>query len=75
MVNRKQYMNRILVNSSNIKSIGYDSGSLEVEFHSGGIYQYRNVPEPIYNAFMRASSKGSFFDQNIKDKYLTTKIR
>ena len=31
--------------SSNLKSIGYDSASciLEIEFHSGGIYQYSQV--------------------------------
>ena len=32
------------VSSSNIRSIGYDSMSstLEIEFHSGGVYQYFN---------------------------------
>ena len=40
-------MNRKPVRSSNISSIGYDSESktLEIEFHSGGVYQYFNVPE------------------------------
>lgn len=36
------------VSSSNIRSIGYDSKSntLEIEFHSGGVYQYFGVLSP-----------------------------
>lgn len=70
-------MNRQPVSSSNIRSIGYDSKSqtLEIEFHSSGIYQYFNVPESIYNALMSASSHGSYFHRHIKDQYQLTKIR
>ena len=65
------------VSSSNICSIGYDAKSqtLEMEFHSGGIYQYFNVPESIYNALMSASSHGSYFHRHIEDRYRWTKIR
>lgn len=44
-------MNRILVQSSNILSIGYDSAGqmLEIEFVGGGIYQYGGVPPAIHN--------------------------
>lgn len=64
------------VSSSNISSIGYDpeSRSLEIEFHSGGVYQYFNVPESVYNALMSASSHGSYFHHHIKDQYRWTKI-
>ena len=70
-------MNRQDVSSSNIRSIGYDSESqtLEIEFHSGGIYQYFSVPESTYNALMSASSHGSFFSRNIKDRFRWDKIR
>lgn len=61
-------MNRQLVSSSNIASIGYDPDvqTLEIQFHKGGIYQYYNVPVSIYNALMSASSHGTYFDQHIK---------
>lgn len=61
-------MNRISVVSSNIKSMGYEATSsvLEVEFHSGGIYQYGNVSKNIYDSFLRSASKGSFYDQYIR---------
>lgn len=65
------------INSSNIRSIGYDSESqtMEIEFHTDGIYQYFNVPESIHNALMSASSHGSFFHHHIKDRYKWRKIR
>lgn len=67
-------MQRHPVESSNIRSIGYDSdeGLLEVEFHSGGVYQYREVPENVFQRFLCASSKGRFFHQNIKGRYSTS---
>jgi len=54
-------MKRATVVSSNIVSVGYDAPSetLEVEFMSGSIYQYYNVPQAIYDAFLRAISPGS----------------
>jgi hypothetical protein len=70
-------MIRQSVSSSNICLIGYDAKSqtLEIEFHSDGIYQYFNVPEFIYSALMSASSHGSYFHRCIEDRYQWTKIQ
>jgi hypothetical protein len=53
---------RQLVDSTNVVSIGYDpeSRTLEVEYGWGGIYQYRDVPPNIWDAFRSAPSKGAF---------------
>lgn len=61
-------MNRQSVESSNIASIGYDAENeiLEIEFNQGGIYQYFDVPENVYEELMSASSHGQYFDRNIK---------
>lgn len=61
-------MERKRVSSSNLAAIGYDpqTKTLEIEFLNGGLYQYINVPESIYNGLMAASSHGSYFDQYIK---------
>lgn len=61
-------MERISVQSSNLASVGYDSAShtLEIEFHHGGVYQYFNVPESVYDGLMSASSHGQYFDRNVK---------
>lgn len=72
-----QFMNRKNVTSSNLLSVGYDTKSkiLEIEFHSGGIYQYFEVPKSEFDALMAASSHGSYFYQNIRNQYRTEKIQ
>lgn len=61
-------MERQHVSSSNLKSVGYnpETKTLEVEFLNGGLYQYYNIPESIYNGLMAASSHGSYFNQYVK---------
>lgn len=71
-------MNRKPVSSSNIASVGYDNGTqtLEVEFHNGSVYQYRNVPSGIYQGLMGAPSHGEYFDAYVKKGgYSYTRIR
>ena len=57
--------------SSNIRSIGYDGANqvLEIEFHSGGVYQYYSVPASVYNALMQAPSHGQYFHRHIRGVY------
>lgn len=57
------------VNSSDIRSVGYFGNTLEVEFRSGGIYQYFNVPQSVYFELMSAPSHGRYFHSNIRDCY------
>tara|TARA_B100000809_G_scaffold261085_1_gene309268 strand:- start:129 stop:341 length:213 start_codon:yes stop_codon:yes gene_type:complete len=61
-------MKRENVQSSNLVSVGYDSSkqTLEVQFKSGGIYQYFNVTSDIYEGLMSAGSHGQYFDRRIK---------
>lgn len=69
-------MNREAVDSSNLKSVGYDpdSRTLEVEFHHGGIYQYYGVPDQVYESLMSSGSHGRFLAQRIKGVYGYSKI-
>lgn len=64
-------MTRTNVSSSNLSSIGYnsDSRTLEIEFHSGGVYEYYHVPESVYTNLMNANSHGIYFNANIKKNY------
>lgn len=55
--------------SSNIKSIGYDKGTLVIEYLSGAQYEYYDVPQEVYDELVKAESKGRFVNQNIKGKY------
>jgi len=70
-------MNREPVRSSNIRSIGYDPGTLtlEVEFGTGTIYVYSNVPGHIHQQLTTASSKGSFFNNHIKGRFPFRQLR
>jgi len=62
------------VSSSDLKSVGYENGTLEIEFRNGGVYQYYNVPENTYLALITASSVGKYFHAYIKDRYRWQKI-
>lgn len=62
-------MERRFVFSSNIRSIGFDRGEqlLEIEFFTGGVYQYRDVPESVYDELINAPSKGKYYQHRIKE--------
>ncbi len=69
-------MERTPVTSSDIRSIGYDADSqtLEIEFNSGGTYQYSGVPSGEHDGIMAADSKGKYFHANIKNRYSFDKL-
>lgn len=52
-------MQRQAVISSRIKSVGHTNDVLEVEFKDGAVYQYDNVSQAEYQAFVSSSSLGS----------------
>lgn len=54
------------VNSSRIRSVGWDNNVLEIEFKDGAIYQYLNVKESEYISFINSSSLGRAL--NLLDK-------
>lgn len=68
-------MNRFIVNSTLIHSIGYCCNTMEVEFRDGGLYEYRNVPAEIFHEMTVAKSIGTYFAENIKNRYSYQKIR
>jgi hypothetical protein len=61
-------MRRRRVDSSSIRSIGYDVGSrtLELEYVGGDVYQYYDVPQPTYAGLLAAASIGAYVNQEIK---------
>lgn len=69
-------MQRDLVQSTNILSIGYDAESqtLEVEFQKSGIYQYYNVPQHVHEELMAAPSKGQFLNVYVTKGYPYSRV-
>ena len=64
-------MQRTAVDSTTMLSVGYDSRQqiLEVEFTSGAVYQYLEVPVAVFERLMGAESKGRYFNEEIRDDY------
>jgi hypothetical protein len=64
-------MRRQRVESTTVRSVGYQRRSriLEIEFQSGAVYQYVDVPARVYEEFWKAESKGKYFNCEIRDAY------
>ena len=60
-----------VANSSNIASAGCDAETqtMEVEFTSGNVYEYFDVPQTVYEELMRAESVGKFMNAQVKGVY------
>ena len=70
-------MELTLVQSSNLRSVGYDpvKNILWIKFKDNSLYEYRNVPESIYRDLMAASSKGKYLWSHIRDVYPCGRVR
>jgi hypothetical protein len=64
-------MHRTTVESSNLRSVGYDANAklLEVEFRSGRIYRYSGVDDETHQALMDSESKGGYHFANIRSSF------
>lgn len=62
--------------SSSIARFCYDDRKhvLIVEFKHGGVYNYYDVPQQVFEQMIRAPSKGSFFLENIREEYDYTRV-
>lgn len=60
-----------------IVSIGYDaeSGTLEIEYQKGGgIWQYYDFPEHMWNEFQYCESHGKYWHANIKTRFREARV-
>ncbi len=64
-------MERRRVNSSKIRSVGYDEKTmtLEVELANGQVWRYANVYPEVHRRFMAAPNPTSFFEDRIAEDY------
>ncbi|MEW5865111.1 MAG: KTSC domain-containing protein [Pseudomonadota bacterium] len=70
-------MERKRVNSSRLRSVGYDEKTLtlEIEFSNGEIVQYSRVFPEVYRRLMAAPNPTAFFDDKIADEYTARRVR
>lgn len=59
------------VESSGVRSLGYDAANraLEVEFASGAVYRYLDVPSRVVDGLAVASSIGRYVATNVRNAY------
>ena len=77
VIKTKEIELKTVANSSQIGFQGYDlkDKTLAIQFSSGQLYYYYDVPEDEYNRFLEADSKGSYLFKNIKRNYLYEHIK
>jgi hypothetical protein len=68
-------VNRRPVASSNISSIGWEDGVLEVEFNSGHLYEYADVPEALYQEALGADSVGKFVSSKVIGSFQSKRLK
>jgi hypothetical protein len=69
-------MERKRVNSSKLRSVGYDekTRTLEVEMSNGQVFQYGGVYPEVYRRLMAAPNPGAFFDDKIAEEYTAKRV-
>jgi hypothetical protein len=69
-------MERKRVNSSKIRSVGYDerNQTLEIEFTNGQVLQYLRVSHETYRRLMAAPNAAAYFEDNIAEDYTSRRI-
>ena len=70
-------MERKKVNSTHVRSIGYDTKdqTLEIEFFSGSVMQYSRVSSEIHRRLMASTAMKSFIEDNIQDNFSEQRVR
>jgi len=69
-------MERKRVNSSRLRSVGYDEKNqlLEIEMSNGQVWQYSKVSPEVYRRFMAAPNPTSYFDDKIAEEYSSRRV-
>jgi len=64
-------MQRTPIGSSQIRSLGYDDATkqLDVEYTNHSVYRYRGVPPAVYQALMTALAEGSQLAAQLQVQY------
>ena len=62
--------------STVVQSMHYDhdTHTLRIRYVSGMVYDYRDVPEEVFEAMKASGSKGRFLNQHIKGNYAFERV-
>lgn len=70
-------MERTRVNSSKIRSVGYEerSRTLEIEFSDGSVFQFSGVSGEVHRRMMASPSIASFYQDRIEEEYSRKRMK
>ena len=58
------------LDSSVLKAAAYSTDeTLKLEFRAGPVYRYFDVPSAIFQNLITATSKGAYFNRNIRNSF------
>jgi hypothetical protein len=66
-------MEKVILDSSVLKSAAWKGGVMVLEFHRGTSYTY-NVSESVFRGLVTAESAGRFFSQHIRKQFTGKKL-
>jgi hypothetical protein len=69
-------LNRQPVKSRILRSVGYDepAKNLEIEFHTGLVYQYSGVTPKVYKDLMSSPEIGKYFTEKVRTRFRTKQV-
>jgi KTSC domain len=64
-------MRATAVASTTLAAVDYDPSAqmLWLEFRSGAVYRYCDVPLAVYQSLLTAPSKGAYFNRHIRGRF------
>jgi hypothetical protein len=64
-------MKMLRVRSSAIRAVGYNpvTRRMKIKFIQGDTYDFCGVPPHIYERLLNARSKGTYYNDHIRDRY------
>lgn len=68
--------NVVALDSSALASVAYDGKHtiLQIEFCDRSVYQYIAVPEKIHQDLLQADSKGTYFNEFVRHRFVSVKV-
>ena len=70
------HLERQTVKSAILRSVGYDDSAkiLEIEFHTGLVYQYAGVPPKVYADLIHSGEIGKYFSEKVRPRFRTKQV-
>lgn len=62
-------MQMMRTDSERIIAMGYEHGTMRLQFSDGSLYEYDNVPPEVFDQFWNAHPKDPFFNAYIRGHY------